>query len=155
MKNVYSFAGLLGLFMLVFASSCALTLPSYKKTSQSSNVNVSSTESQVEALRRDDYKVLQQTTGKASTSKVFILFLPIGKFKSESELYEDAYFDAVDNLPGADGLLLPRKKSRKLIVPLLLVNYYRKKVVVKGVGIAVNGKSEAPAKPEADKKAKN
>ncbi len=131
-----------GLFTLSVLSSCAVSLPSFRRTSQSTNVEISNPSAQVEPLRRDDYEVLKKTSGSSSTSKFYLLFFQIGKGKSDEALYENAYDDALDNLPGADALLLPRRNSHRFTVPLIVVNYFHKKVVVSGVGISVKGKKQ-------------
>ena len=66
---------------------------------------------------------------------------PIGNHKSNSELYDNAYYNAIEKIPEADGLILPRQKNRKLIIPLILINYYRRDIVVSGVAISVKGKT--------------
>jgi hypothetical protein len=93
---------------------------------------------QVEALKFTDYKVLKSTSGKASTSRFYILFFPVGRLKNDAELYENAYYNAVNNCDSADAIILPMRKNRKLTIPLILINYQRKEIEVKGVGIKVN-----------------
>jgi len=135
---------LLSASILVF-SSCSVTLPFFSRTNQNQSNEFSiSNSSQIEALHSNDYDVLQTTTGSASTSRFYFLFFPIGKHKSNSELFENAYYEAVDNLPNADALILPRQKIKKFTVPLLLVNYNRREVTVSGVGISVKDKVKEP-----------
>jgi hypothetical protein len=125
------------LLLLALTSSCALSLPSLKRSNQMTSVSISNSSETIEALKREDYKVLQTTKGYASTSRLYILFIPIGRYKSSSELYDNAYYDAVNKVSGADALLLPRAKHKQLAIPLILVNYYRKEVEITGVGISV------------------
>jgi hypothetical protein len=125
------------LLLLFTASSCALSLPSFRKTNQMTSISVSNSAESVEALKRDEYKVLQTTKGYASTSRLYILFIPIGKYKSGSELYDNAYYNAVSNLSGADALLLPRAKHKQFTIPLILVNYQHKEIEITGVGISI------------------
>lgn len=128
--------------VLIQLTSCSLALPSFHRTNQnqSNEISINNT-SQIEALKRNDYNVLRTTTGSAFTSRFFILFFPIGKYKTNSELYENAYYDAVDNLPNADALILPRQKIKKLTVPLLFVTYSQREITVSGVGISVKDKA--------------
>jgi hypothetical protein len=125
------------LLLIVLLQSCALTLPSSRRTSVNTNVTVSDPAQQVEALKRDEYVVLGKAKGKASTQRFYFLFIPIGKMKNDAELYENAYFDAVSNCDSCDAVLLPRRKNTKLTIPLLLINYQRKAIEVQGVGIKV------------------
>jgi hypothetical protein len=141
MKPIFTIKTLVFLIIVMASSACALSLPSFRRTSQNTDVSISNTSSQVEALKRSEYDVLRTTTGKSRTAKFYLLFFPIGRHKSSEELYENAYFNAVDNLEGADGLLLPRQKNRKLVIPLLLINYYQKEVEVSGLAISVKGKT--------------
>jgi hypothetical protein len=126
-------------------SSCSVSLPFFSRTNQNQSNEFSiSNSSQIDALHSNDYDVLQTTSGCASTSRFYFLFFPIGKHKSNSELFENAYYAAVENLPNADALILPRQKIKKFTVPLLLVNYNRREVTVSGVGISVKDKVLEP-----------
>lgn len=132
----------------VTLSSCSLTLPSFRRSSQATEVTVSNTAAQVDALKRADYEVLKTTKGRASSSTVYFLFFPIGRHKTNSELYDNAYYEAIEHLPNADGLLFPRQRHRKLFIPLLLVNYSRREITVSGLGIRVKNQenNSSPAK---------
>lgn len=131
--------------VIIVLSSCSVSLPIFSRTNQNQSNEFSvNNSSQIEALQSKDYNVLQTTTGSASTSRFYFLFFPIGKHKTNSELYESAYYDAVDNLPNADALILPRQQIKKFTVPLLLVNYNRREVTVSGVGISVKDKVQEP-----------
>lgn len=125
--------------LIISLSSCSLSLPSF--TSQSTGVTITNETAQIEPLKKEDYTVLKPTTGKASTGRCYILFFPIGKNKSNAELFDNAYYKAVDNLPDADALLLPRQKINKFTVPLIIFNYQRRTTTVTGVGISLNGKN--------------
>ena len=123
---------------IFFLSSCSVSLPQFTKNT--TGVTVTNDNAQIESLKREDYKVLKRTTGKASTTRCYILFIPIGKHKSNEELYDNAYYSAVENLPDADALILPHQKTKKLTIPLILFNYNRRTTTVTGVGISVKDK---------------
>lgn len=124
---------------IIELSSCSLSLPSFSRQNQTNEISINNT-SQIEALKREDYTVLRTTTGSASTSRFYILCFPIGRHKTNNELYENAYYDAVDNLPNADALILPRQQIKKYTIPLILVNYSKREVTVSGMGISVKDK---------------
>ena len=63
-------------------------------------------------------------------------------------MYDNAYYDAIEKVPDADGLILPRQKIGKKIIPLIIVNYYRRDVVVSGVAISVKGKTASEEKTD-------
>jgi len=100
---------------LIFLSSCSLLNPSFRKTNTELTIT-NNTSSHIEALKRDEYEVMTTTKGKASSSTFYFLFFPIGKHKSNDELYESAYYDAVENLEDSDGLILPRKKNKRFFL---------------------------------------
>ncbi len=136
----------LAIYLLMFGflastlSSCAFGFG--RRTSQNTELNISNAAAEMEPLARADYDVLKTTTGKASTSQFYLLFIPIGRHKTNEELYENAYYDAVENLPGADGIILPRQNVKKVLIPLIVVNYYRRVIEVTGLGISVKGKTQ-------------
>ena len=142
MKKVINLKNLLLLSLaIIVLSSCSVSLPIFSRTNQNQSNEFSiNNASQIEALKRDDYNVLQTTTGSAATSRFYLLCFPIGKHKTNSELFENAYYNAVDNLTDADALIMPRQQIKKFTVPLLLVNYNRREVTVSGVGISVKDK---------------
>jgi hypothetical protein len=127
----------LAILIAILAQSCALTLPSSRRTSVNTNVQVSDAVQQVEPLKRQDYTVIGKTKGSASTQRFYFLFIPLGKMQNDNELYENAYYDAVKNCDSCDAMILPRRKNKKLTIPLILVNYQRKAIEVQGVGIKV------------------
>ena len=127
--------------MSILFSSCSLTLPRFSKQSVSTTIAVSNNAAQIEALKKDDYTVLRKTTGKASTKRFYILFIPVGKHKSNSELFDNAYYNAIENIPNADALILPRQKIKKSIIPLILLNISKRTTTVSGLGISVNDKA--------------
>ena len=129
---------LLGLVVMFIMFSCAVTLPRSSKTTIG-EIGTNDI-AQIESLKREEYTVLRTSTGKASTTRCYILFIPIGKHKTNGELFDNAYYAAVENLPNADALILPRQKTKKLTIPLLLFNYNRRTTTVTGVGISVKDK---------------
>lgn len=118
-------------------SSCSVVLPNRQNVSNEYSIN---NISQIEALKREDYDVLRTTTGSAATSRFYLFIFPMGKHKTNIELYQNAYYDAVNNLPNADALILPRQQIKKFVIPLILLNYSRREVTVSGVGISVKDK---------------
>lgn len=132
---------LLFILTIVLFSSCSLFNPSFRTTNTAVSLT-NETSSHIEALKRDEYEVIKTTTGKATSSTFYFLFFPIGKHKSNEDLYENAYYDAVENLPNSDGLILPREKTSRFIIPLIIFNYSQRTTKVSGLGISVNGKVE-------------
>ncbi|MBI1225629.1 MAG: hypothetical protein GC192_10375 [Bacteroidetes bacterium] len=126
---------------LTSLNSCGIGFGLGRK-SQNTQISISNPTAEIEPLKRDEYEVLGSTSGTASSSQFYLLFIPIGKHKTAEELYDNAYYEAVEKLPNSDGLLLPRQKVKKLVIPLLIVNYYRRAVEVTGLGISVKGKQQ-------------
>ncbi|OIN60376.1 hypothetical protein [Arsenicibacter rosenii] len=118
-------------------SSCSLSLPSFRRNNQATEVSINNAVSQVEPLKRSEYETLKTTKGHASSSTFYILFFPIGRHKTNAELYDNAYYEAVENVGNADGLLFPRQRHRKLFIPLLIVNYSRRDLSVTGLAIKI------------------
>ena len=131
---------LLFILTIVLFSSCSVLTPSFRKSN--TDISVTNNTAQIEALKRDEYDVIKTTTGKATSSTFYILFFPIGKHKSNADLYENAYYDAVENLPDSDGLILPRAKTSRFILPLIIFNYSQRTTKVSGLGVSVKGKTE-------------
>lgn len=86
----------------------------------------------MQALSRDEYEILGVGEGEDRTVGVFILWFPAGNQKSNAELSDTAYFKAVDSQEGCDAMRMARAKTRRVVVPLLLVNVIIKSVGVKG-----------------------
>lgn len=136
-KKIIAIVSSITLVVTLF-SSCSLTLP--RNTNQPTGVTINNNNAQIEALKKEDYKVLRQTKGKASTTRFYFLFIPIGKHKSNAELFDNAYYKAVDNLHSADALLLPRQKIKKFTIPFILFNFNKRTTTVSGLGVSVNNK---------------
>ena len=128
---------------VILLSSCSILNPNLGSTNTA--VSIENNTSHIEALKRDEYDVMKTTTGKASSSTFYLLFFPIGKHKSGEELYNSAYYKAVENLPNSDALILPRTKNKKFFIPLILINYSRRTTEVSGLGVSVKGKSNSEA----------
>jgi hypothetical protein len=134
-------------FILMFAAltalqSCGVLLSPGRRSTQSQNSTVQiNTAQQIQALTPSEYEVLRQTNGSASSKRFYILFIPIGKHKTTEELYENSYYNAVENLPSADALLLPRQSISRFTLPLILFTYDKRTVSTTGVGISLKGKS--------------
>jgi hypothetical protein len=136
MKKSSSLRILLLSIAVIELSSCSV-LPNRQNVTNEYSIN---NISQIEALTREDYDVLRTTSGSAATSRFYLFIFPMGKHKTNTELYQNAYYDAVDNLPNADALILPRQHIKKFVLPLILLNYSRREVTVTGVGISVKNK---------------
>lgn len=120
-----------------------------RRTKQSTNVATSVVLNQngesMQALARDEYEVLGTGEGKDNTVGVFILWFPAGNQKSNAELNDSAYFSAVDSHAGCDAMRMGRAKTRRVVIPLLLVNIIIKSVRVKGRCIRMRSLEEINA----------
>ncbi len=116
--------------VLLLSSSCGFSVT--KTLSDEPNPYLNSS---VEPLKRSEYKVLNSTTGTATSKQLYLLFFPIGKSKTTQELESNAYYNAVDNCKGADALILPKTEYKRFSIPLILLNYSSRKVTVKGRGV--------------------
>lgn len=101
-------------------------------TSVSSSVEVSQTGRDVATLERHEYEVLETSVGQNKNTSVFVLTLPVGGQTSHEEQVDTAYSFAVSRVPGCDALLMPRVETKRVLVPLLLVNFAFKTITVKG-----------------------
>lgn len=107
----------------------------------SSRSSIDVQQAKIAEFKRDEYVLLEQVTAKSQSNRVWLLFIPIGG-KSEQRLYDNAYQKAVKMLPSADGLIKPRYEYKKLGVPLILVGYTHKKVIVTGKGYRLKTEEE-------------
>jgi len=137
MKTKISYLKILLLGLVLIELTSCITLPPRQNVSNEYSIN---NISQIESLSREEYDVLRTTNGSAATSRFYLFIFPMGKHKTNIELYQNAYYDAVDNLPNADALILPRQHIKKFVLPLILINYSRREVTVSGVGISVKDK---------------
>lgn len=129
-KIVFAFS------VLLFLTSCS-NVGLLTRTIQENKQSNSFLNDNFEPLKRNDYKLLSTTTGYAQTRQFYILFIPIGKSKTNQELESNAYNQAVENCSGADAIILPRTKYKRFSIPLLLVNYSSRSVTINGRGVNI------------------
>jgi len=101
-------------------------------TSVSSSVEVSQTGRDIATLERHEYEVIETSVGQNKSTSVFVLTLPVGGQTSHQEQVDTAYSTAVSRVKGCDALLMPRVETKRVLVPLLLVNFAFKTITVKG-----------------------
>lgn len=131
MKNTYK----LFIIFLVFStllSSCLL-LPI--SSSRSGSISVINNENNIEPIKRDEYELLNTVTAKTRGTRIYFLFIPLGKLKSDGQLKEDAYYKAVSETKDADGLVLPHYTIKKKVFPFLLINVIVREAQVSGRAI--------------------
>ena len=120
---------------------CAFRRSMHRST-LSSQVNIDQDGRDVATLDRSEYTVLGTAAGRDKTTRVFVLWFPVGNHKSPAEVWDSAYYDAVEHVDGCDGLLLPRAKTKRIVIPLLLVNIIVKKTALKGRCIQIKDDDE-------------
>lgn len=86
---------------------------------------------ELSSLDRSQYSMSERVEGNASSFRLWILFIPIGG-KSFDRLEQKAYNRALGSY---DSLLEPKYNHRKVVLPLILVNFSIKIVDVKAIGI--------------------
>ncbi|MEQ1569733.1 MAG: hypothetical protein ABMA64_29125 [Myxococcota bacterium] len=86
----------------------------------------------VAVLEREDYEVLDIARGSATAQQVFLLWFPVGVQKTKGDLTETAYFEAVNTVERCDAILLPYTDTRTVVVPLLVVNFVKREVQLRG-----------------------
>lgn len=101
-------------------------------TNVSSSVEVNQTGRDVATLARHEYEVLATSVGQNKSTSVFVLTLPVGGQTSHQEQVDTAYSAAVSHVPGCDAMLMPRVETKRVLVPLLLINFAFKTITVKG-----------------------
>jgi len=107
----------------------------------STRSNIVSQETQLAAFDRDDYELLPQVEGKASSTKIWFLFIPIGG-KNDKKLEQKAYNKAVEQIKEADGLLDTRYEHKKLVIPLIVVTPVIKRTKAVGRGYRLKSDEE-------------
>ena len=115
---------------------------SVHRSTLSSQVTIDQDGRDVATLDRSEYTVLGTAAGRDKTTRVFVLWFPVGNHKSPAEVWDSAYYDAVEHVEGCDGLLLPRAKTKRIVIPLLLVNIIVKKTALKGRCIQIKDDDE-------------
>jgi len=111
----------------------------------SSSVSVSSTQRDIATIERPEYEVLELTSGYAKSRRWFILWFPVGNHNTQAELAENAAYDAVARVENCDEVMLPHTKSKRIVIPLLLVNVVLKDMSVRGRCVAVKTDAELAA----------
>jgi hypothetical protein len=86
-------------------------------------------------LNREDYTITNDVVTHSRSNKIWILFIPIGG-KSETKRKEKAYKRALKECQ-CDGLINPLYSERKVIIPLILVNFVHRSTTVKGKGYKI------------------
>jgi hypothetical protein len=111
-------------------------------TSVSSSVEVNQTGRDIATLQRHEYEVLEISVGQNKSTSVFLLTLPVGGQTSHQEQVDTAYSGAVARVKGCDAMLFPRVETKRVLVPLLLVNFAFKTITIKGRCIHIKGDGE-------------
>ncbi len=101
-------------------------------TSVATSVSVAQTGRDTATLSRDEYEMLDSTSGKAKATRWFFLTVPLGAQTSANEVEENAYYQAVGKVSGCDALMMAHPKHRRIVVPLLIVNIVRYEAEVRG-----------------------
>jgi hypothetical protein len=108
------------IMMIGILSSCS----SSKEFQGAENASVSQ-------LKRSEYVLMDRVDSKASSTKVWFLFIPFGG-KSPEALKEKAYHRALDKSPSADGIIDPSYNYRKFSIPLIILNFNFRKMEMTG-----------------------
>ncbi|MEX1368651.1 MAG: hypothetical protein AB1Z98_36320 [Nannocystaceae bacterium] len=98
----------------------------------SSSVQINQQGRDTATLERHEYDFIDTSIGMNKSTGVFLLTIPVGAQTTHSEQVDSAYFAAVDRIPECDAIPMTRVDTRRIIIPLLLVNIVVKKVTVKG-----------------------
>ncbi len=114
----------------LFLTSCSTTRSTMK-----------SQDSTLAAFDREDYYVLPQVEGKAKSTRVWFLFIPIGG-KSDEKLEKKAFNKAIKQLDKADGLIDTRYEHKKIVIPLILFTPVIKKTTAVGRGYRLKTDAE-------------
>lgn len=93
---------------------------------------------QLRPLDKSDYDVQSNIEGKSQSTKVWILFIPIGG-KSQKAMEDQAFSRAIEK-NHCDGILQPKYQKRRILIPLIIVTVSYRKVVVTGSGYKIKNK---------------
>lgn len=111
---------------------CGLFHRNKNTTTVSSNVEVSQQGRDIATLRRGEYEVIGTSLGEDVSRRVYVLTIPVGSQTGASEGIANAYYDAVDRNPQCDAIVMPRVETKRIVIPLILVNIIVRKNRVKG-----------------------
>lgn len=88
-------------------------------------------EMSIAKIDRSEYVLLDRVESKASSTRVWFLFIPFGG-KSPDVLKEKAYHRALESTPYADGIIDPAYNYKKFSIPLILLNFNFRTVEMTG-----------------------
>jgi hypothetical protein len=135
----------LALSMLAPVSGCGMFRRTRMTSNVQSSVNISNGDRDLATLEREEYEVLETGVGQANAKRWFILWFPVGNHDTKAELEENAAFDAVARVKDCDEVILRHTKSKRIVIPLLLVNVVVNRLTLRGRCIAVKGDDELAA----------
>ena len=107
----------------------------------STRSSIATQDTQLAAFDREDYSLLPQVEGKASSTRIWFLFIPIGG-KSDEKMERKAYRKAVEMIDNADGLLETRYEHKKIVIPLIVVTPVIKRTKAVGRGYRLKSDEE-------------
>lgn len=122
----------LALSLSLPAFGCGLFRRNKTTTNVSSNVEINQQGRDVATLRRDEYEVLDTAIGYDQSNQVYFLTIPIGSLTGASEGVDNAYFDAVASNVDCDALSMHRVQTKRIVIPLLIINIVVRKNRVQG-----------------------
>lgn len=122
----------LALALSLPSMGCGLFRRNKTTTNVSSSVQINDQGRDVATLQRDEYEVIGTSMGQDKSTQVFFLTIPMGSQTGAAEGAENAYYDAVDRDPQCDALLMPRAATKRIVIPLIIINIVIRKNRVKG-----------------------
>lgn len=126
------------MLIVVVFSSCATLVGRFRKTE-----DVSLTE---------QYRPLRKVKVSASSEKFWILFFSYGG-KSDQSLYNEAYKNAMEKTPEADGITSQMIEYTRFTLPLIVFTYVGKTMKLTGVTYEI--KKDTTYLTQSERKAKN
>lgn len=87
------------------------------------------------SLKREDYTIIENVSGKAHSSRVWILFIPFGP-KSMERTHQKAYANALKEC-NCDGIINPIYEDSKIPITLIVTTYTYRKTKVSGRGFKI------------------
>jgi len=97
----------------------------------------------IDNLKREDYIIVSNVKGESSSTRFWLLFIPIGgssKTQRENRAYKEAVYSCK-----CDGLISPVYDEKRFVIPLIVINFSFRKTTVTGKGYII--------KTDADKNA--